>query len=396
MKIAIVHDWLVTYAGAERVLEQIVKSFPGADIFTVVDFLPEQNRKILGSAKVQTTFIQRLPFAEKKYRQYLPLMPLAVEQLDLSNYNLVLSSSYAVAKGILVGPDQVHICFCHSPIRYAWDLQHQYLQEVGLTKGLRSLVARSVLHYVRLWDTRTSNGVDEFIANSEFIRRRIRRVYGREARVIYPPVDVEAFSYCPHKEKFYVTASRMVPYKRVGMIVDAFAALPDRQLFVIGDGPEFERVSRRAPKNVVLLGHQPFLRLRDYLQRARAFVYAAEEDFGIIPVEAQACGTPVIAYGRGGVLESVIGGEGVRGRTGLFFDKQSPTSIAAAIRRFEDVSGTIEPSACRQNALRFSVARFQKEYVTFVLNAVNHYFGSSACSDLPSMRRSSDTISKMV
>ncbi len=299
-RIAVVHDWLVTYAGAERVLEQILRCYPEADLFSLVDFLPEGGRGFILDKPVTTSFVQGLPFARKKYRAYLPFMPLAVEQFDLSGYDLVISSSHAVAKGVLTGPDQLHLCMCYSPIRYAWDLQHQYLRESGLDRGLKGWMAKALLHYIRLWDTRTANGVDGFIAISGYIARRIRKAYRRESTVLYPPVDVADFPLRREKEDFYVTASRMVPYKKVDLIVEAFSSMPDKRLVVIGDGPDLAKVRAKAGPNVELLGFASADVLRDHLQRARAFVFAAEEDFGIAPLEAQACGTPVIACGRCG------------------------------------------------------------------------------------------------
>lgn len=360
MKVAIVHDWLMTYAGAERVLEQLLLLYPEADLYSLVDFVPPSEREFLGGRKVQTSFLQRLPWARDKYRSYLPLMPLAVEQFDLSPYELVISSSHAVAKGVITGPDQVHICLCYSPMRYAWDLQHQYLNEVGLTRGVRSSLARYILHRLRMWDVRTANGVDGFIAISHYIARRIWKVYRREATVIYPPVDVEAFSFCDSKSDYYVTASRMVPYKRMDLVVEAFTATPERQLVVIGDGPEAPKVRARAGSNVTLLGWQPVGVLRQHLQQAKAFVFAAEEDFGIAPLEAQACGTPVIAYGKGAVRETIQGLDHPT-PTGVFFERQSVESLVGAVDAFERERTRISPAACRTNALRFEPGRFLRE-----------------------------------
>lgn len=372
MRVAIVHDWLVVYAGAERVLEQMLACYPDADLFSLVDFLPADQRGFISNKRVSTSFIQRLPRAQKKYRAYLPLMPLAIEQLDLSSYDLIISSSHAVAKGVLTGPDQLHICLCYSPIRYAWDLQHQYLQEAGLEQGVKGWVAKLILHYVRLWDVRTANGVDGFIAISHYIARRIRKVYRRESSVIYPPVDVADFSLCRDKEDFYVTASRMVPYKKVDLIVEAFSTMPDKRLVVIGDGPDFVKVRAKAGPNVQLLGFAGVEVLRDHLQRARAFVFAAEEDFGIAPLEAQACGTPVIAYGKGGALETIVPlynrkrTDTSAAPTGVFFPEQSIAAIVAAVERFEAESAVITPDACRENALRFAPERFRAEFTAFV------------------------------
>lgn len=374
MRVAIVHDWLVTYAGAERVLEQLLLLYPEADLYSLLEFLPPGERAFLGGRKVQTSFIQRLPWARNKYRNYLPLMPLAIEQFDLSGYDLVISSSYAVAKGVITGPDQLHVCLCYSPIRYAWDLQHQYLREVGLTGGLRSWLTRYMLHRIRLWDVRTANGVDAFVAISHFIARRIWKVYRRESTVIYPPVDVDGFTPGGPKEDFYVTASRMVPYKRIDLIVEAFAAMPERRLVVIGDGPEARRIRSCGAANVEFLGQQPFDVLRDQLRRARAFIFAAEEDFGIAPLEAQACGTPVLAFGKGGALET-IRPLGEAEPTGLFFPEQSVSALVEAVQGFEREKDAIRPQACRQNAMRFAPERFRLELQQLVDSEVQRRRG---------------------
>ncbi|WP_258002197.1 glycosyltransferase family 4 protein [Burkholderia sp. WAC0059] len=362
---AVVHDWLTTYAGAERVLEQILGLWPQADLFTVVDFLPDDERRALHGKRAVTSFIQHLPRARSAYRAYLPLMPLAVEQFDLSVYDLVISSSHAVAKGVITGPDQVHVSYVHSPIRYAWDLQHEYLNGAGLARGAKGWLARAILHYLRIWDQRTTHGVDLLVANSRFIGRRIRKVYGREAAMVYPPVDVERFCPGPGREDFYLCASRMVPYKRVPLVVEAFAQMPARRLVVIGDGPDFARAQAAAGPNVVLLGRLPAAGLLGYMQRARGFVFAAEEDFGIAVVEAQACGTPVIAYGRGGVLETVIDSPDPARATGLFFRERSVAAIVEAIGRFER-HAPFDPQVCRRNALRFGAARFRREFLSAV------------------------------
>ncbi|UVO19789.1 glycosyltransferase family 4 protein [Stutzerimonas stutzeri] len=365
MKIAIVHDWLVTYAGAERVLAALCETWPEADLFAVIDFLSDEDRARLGGKRATTTFIQQLPKARSAYQKYLPLMPLAIEQLDMSAYDLVISSSHAVAKGVLTGPNQLHISYVHSPIRYAWDLQHQYLHEASLDRGIKAKLARMLLHYMRMWDQRTASGVDEFIANSHFIAKRINKSYRRQSTVIYPPVDTSRFTLHEAKEDFYLTASRMVPYKKIPLIVEAFAAMPDKRLVVIGTGPEMERVREVAGANVNLMGYQSDEVLRQYMQRARAFVFAAEEDFGIAPIEAQACGTPVIAFARGGVLETIRGLEHEK-PTGVFYPEQSIDSIVAAVRTFETHRQRISASNCRSNAERFGGERFKQEIKAFV------------------------------
>ena len=367
MKVALVHDWLVTYAGAERVLEQMLQVLPEADVYSLIDFMPPAEREFLRGRPVKTSFLQRLPWARTRYRAYLPLMPLAIEQFDLSRYDLIVSSSYAVAKGVLTGPDQLHLSMCYSPMRYAWDLQHQYLRETGLERGLRSLLARRLLHGIRIWDARTAAGVDEFIAISRFVARRIRKVYRRESTVIYPPVDTEAFTpdWTIPREPFYLTASRMVPYKRIDLIAEAFAGMPECTLVIIGDGPEMGRVRAKAAANVRLLGRQPQPVLLDHLRRARAFVFAAEEDFGIAPLEAQACGTPVIAFQKGGAVETIHGLDHPH-PTGVFFAEQTVTSLQGAVSRFELEAGRIAPDACHDNASRFRADRFRREFGDFV------------------------------
>lgn len=370
MKIAIVHDWLVIYAGAERVLEQILNIYPEADLFALVDFLDEDKRAFIKYKKVTTSFIQHLPKAKTKYRNYLPLMPLAIEQFDLSKYDLIISSSHCVAKGIITGPNQVHISYVHSPIRYAWDLQHQYLKEADLTKGLKGWLAKIILHYMRIWDTRTSNGVDYFIANSNFISKRIWKCYRRKADVIYPPVDVKAFEYCDQKEDFYLTASRMVPYKKIDLIVEAFTQMPDKKLIVIGTGPDFNKIQKIAEghENIKLMGYQPFDVLKKHMQKAKAFVFAAEEDFGITPVEAQACGTPVIAYGKGGVLETIKGYGKSKEPTGVFFLKQTSKNIINSIKIFEENKNKIFSRTCRENSMLFSDKHFLINFKEFIEN----------------------------
>lgn len=361
MKVAIVHDWLTVYAGAERVLEQMLYCYPDADLFSLVDFLQPDNREFIQNKPVITSFLQKFPFARTKYRHYLLMMPLAIEQFDMSRYDLVISSSHAVAKGILTGPDQLHISYVHSPMRYAWDLQHQYLRDSGLDKGVKGWVAKWLLHKMRLWDVRTANGVNCFIANSKFIRRRIWKTYRRDATVIYPPVDISKFTLRQDKEGFFLAASRLVSYKKIDLIAEAFVAMPERRLVIIGDGPEMQKVRAKAGPNVAVLGHQPDDVLRDYMQRAKALVFAAEEDFGIVPLEAQACGTPVIAYAKGGALETIRGLDDEQ-PTGVFFKKQSVQEIKAAVSTFEQEAARILPATCRENALRFAPERFRAEF----------------------------------
>jgi glycosyltransferase involved in cell wall biosynthesis len=367
MKVAIVHDWLVAPGDAEKVLEQIIECYPDADLFSLVDYL--EDRKPLAGKPVTTSFIQRLPFARSRYRAYLPLMPLAVEQFDLSGYDLIITSSHALARGVLVGPDQTHVSYVHSPMRYAGDLQHQYLREANLLRGPKSWAVRAMLHYLRGWDADSANGVDHLITNSYSMARRVRKTYRRDAAVIPPPVDVDEFEPRTQKEDFYLSASRMVPYKRVDLIVDAFNATPQRKLIVIGDGPQMASIRAKAAANVTILGAQPFDVFKDYLQRARAFVFAAEDDFSSVPLEAQACGTPVIALGRGGALETVVP-VGERQPTGVFFARQTVMAVLDAIDRFERLHKSITPAACRANAERFSATVFRRAFMAEVTRAI--------------------------
>jgi glycosyltransferase involved in cell wall biosynthesis len=363
-KIALVHEWLTSYAGSERVVEQLIRSFADAPLHAICDFLPPESRGFLQGREVQTSFVQKLPLARRTFRHLLPLLTLAVEQFDLSAYDLVISSNHAVAKGVITGPDQLHISYVHTPMRYAWDLQSQYLSESGLNHGIKGILARALLHYLRLWDQSSSARVDVFVANSRYIARRIEKCYRRKAHVIHPPVDTSSFDLCTEKDDFYLTASRMVPYKRLDIIVQAFAKLPRRKLVVIGDGPDMARLRAMAGPNVEFLGHQSHDVLRDHMRRAKAFLFAAEEDFGITPVEAQACGTPVIAFGRGGATETVVDGE-----TGLFFHKQSPEAVAAAVHRFEEQAGHFSPARIRIQAERFSAERFRRKFTSLTERA---------------------------
>jgi glycosyltransferase involved in cell wall biosynthesis len=358
--LAVVHEWLVTHAGSEQVVEHILNQYPTADLYSLVDFLPDDHRHFIQHKSVHTSFIQRLPLARRHFRQYLPLMPIAIEQFDLSDYELVVSSSHAVAKGALTRADQLHISYVHTPIRYAWDLHHQYLKEAKLTRGMRAIAARSILHYLRLWDLATANRVDAFVANSRYVARRIWKTYRRPATVIYPPVAIDRFRPDRPRDEFYLTVSRFVPYKRVDLIVQAFAQL-GRPLVVIGDGDDRAKIEAMATPNITFLGSQPNPVVTDYMERCKAFVFAAEEDFGITPVEAQAAGAPVIAYGKGGVTETIV-----PGKTGCFFPLQTPDSLAAAVQQFEDEERSFEPEILRQQAERFAPERFRTEFSAFV------------------------------
>jgi glycosyltransferase involved in cell wall biosynthesis len=372
---------LVTYAGSERVVEQLLTLFPQADIFSLIDCVPAHERGFLCGKTVRTSFLQRMPLVRRMYQSYLPLMPLAIEQFDLSDYDLVISSSHCVAKGVITGPDQLHLSYVHTPVRYAWDAQHEYLAGAGMTTGVKSMLARWMLHKLRTWDVRTANGVDHFVANSEFIARRIEKTYRRPARVIHPPVDTDAFAARSDRESFYVTASRLVPYKRVDILVEAFAHLPQQRLVVIGDGPQLKSLQAKATPNVTLLGHQGFEVLRSHLERAKAFLFAGREDFGIVMAEAQAAGCPLIAYGRGGATEIVRGLDSDR-PTGVLFDEQSPAAVLDAIRLFEREGRQIQAGACRANAERFSQDRFRREFYEFAMEAWDDFQSGRQASAL--------------
>ncbi len=362
LRIAVVHEWLLDFAGSERVLKEILGLYPQADLFALVEEPDEELRSSIPVKAKRTTFLQSFPSLGKWLPYYVPLMPYAIETLDLSGYDLVISNSHAVAKGVITGPDQLHVGHVCSPMRYAWDLQHEYLRGSGLDAGPRGLAARWALHRLRQWDARTANGVDAWAAISRFVARRIRKCYRREAEVIYPPVDIGQFELATRKDDFYLTVSRLQPYKRIDLLVDAFAGMPDRKLVVIGDGPEMRKLRARAGANVELLGYRPAAEVRDRMRRARAFLFAGVEDFGIVMVEAQACGTPVIALGRGGAAEIV---RAAAQPTGAFFFDQSPEAVRAAIDRFENTPPP-DPAACRENALRFDATVFRERFAAFV------------------------------
>jgi glycosyltransferase involved in cell wall biosynthesis len=355
MKVAIVHDWLVTNAGAEKVLRSIVNLYPDADIFSLVDFLNDEERKIIiDGKKVHTSFIQKLPYAKKHFRNYLPLFPKAIESFDLSAYDLIISSSWAVAKGVKKTPDQIHFCYCHTPIRYAWDLYDEYTKDLPWPK---KTVVQNILKSIQKWDINTLDRVDHFIANSKFVQERIKRIYHRESTVIYPPVDIDKFTLYEKKEDFYLTASRLVPYKKTKLIVEAFNKMPDKKLVVIGSGEEYENIKKIAKDNISILGYQSDEVLITAMQKAKAFIYAAIEDFGIIPIEAMACGTPVIALNEGGTKETIIDKV-----TGIHFEEQTQTSIINALNKFETLD--FNYADIRNEAAKYTY--FEQELHSFI------------------------------
>jgi glycosyltransferase involved in cell wall biosynthesis len=365
LKVALVHDWLDTWRGGENVLAQLLRVYPHAELFALVDFLSDADRRGLNGRRARTTFLQRVPFASTRFRLLLPLFPRAIESLDVSAYDLVISSSHAVAKGVRTHRGQLHVCYCYTPMRYAWDLREQYLARAALDRGIRGLAARNVLSRLASWDRAASRRVDHFVAISRYIAARIESCYGRTSTVIYPPVESSVTAVPRKRTSWYVTVSQLVPYKRVDLIVDAFRAMPDRHLAVIGEGPERARIAAAVPANVRLLGHIPDDERDRWLATARAFIFAAEEDFGIAPVEAQAAGTPVIAYGAGGALETIRGLDQPV-PTGVFFAEQSAAAIRDAVRRFEQSESRILPDACRENAQRFGAGLFRRAFADFV------------------------------
>ena len=355
------HDWLVTDAGAEKVLRAILDIYPDADVFSLVDFLSEKERKsVLKERYAKTSFVQKLPFAKKHFRNYFFLFPTAIESFDVSAYDLLISSSWAVAKGLKRGHNQIHISYCYTPIRYAWDLYHEYTDRLKQPK--KSFV-QLTLKYIRKWDIQTLHRVDHFIADSKFVQQRIERIYKRASTVIYPPVDIKSFTLHEKKEEYYLTASRLVGYKKTQLIVEAFNAMPEKKLIVIGDGEEYENIKKVAKANVLLLGYQEKSIMICYMQKAKAFVYAAIEDFGIVPIEAMACGTPVIALNDGGTAETVVDGF-----SGILFQKQTTKDIIDAVKRFEKSS--FQAAEIARSVCSFSYERFQKEMQLFINKAV--------------------------
>jgi len=360
-KIAFIHDWLVEFGGAEQVLAALLEVWPEAPIYTIVYDPDGPCGQLLAGKRVVTSFIQNFPGAPRRYRSYLAFMPMAIEQLDLRAYDILLSLSYSVAHGVLPQNHQLHINYIHLPARYAWHQFHDYLSYPSFPTGIKSWLARLTLHYLRIWDTAAAQRVDEFVANSRWTAQNVWRYYRRDAQVIYPPVDIGLFEPAAEKKDYYLSVSRLVPYKRVDLIVKAFTAMPEKRLLVIGDGPELSQVRKLAGDNVQFLGYQPAPATAQHMKSARALVYAALEDFGIAPVEAQACGTPVIAYGKAGALETVIDG-----KTGVLFHEQTVESLIEAVRIFDSGDIAFNPAELRSNAERFAKKRFQQEMQSYI------------------------------
>jgi glycosyltransferase involved in cell wall biosynthesis len=361
LKYALVHEWLTPKAtgGSELVVREILNHVD-ADLYALIDFESVNPDSYLYQRKIGTTFLQTFPFARNGVQKYLPFLPLAIEQLDVRHYDVVLSSSHAVAKGVLSAPHQLHICYCHSPMRYAWDMTFDYLQRSRAGQGIPGLLTRYLLHRLRQWDAISANRVDYFIANSKHTARRIWKCYRRPAEVIYPPVDVDRFPFEAQKQDFYLTVSRLVSYKQISLIVHAFNRL-GLPLVVIGTGPDLAYIQKIAKPNIQILGWQSDAVVEDYMKQAKAFVYAAYEDFGIAPVEAQACGTPVIAYGAGGTFETVkdLRQYNTQG-TGILFSEQTEQAIVNAVEIFEQ-----SPISLSTAILIFSIMLIRNSKISF-------------------------------
>lgn len=370
LKYALVHEWLTPKAtgGSELVVQEILKHID-ADLYALIDFESTNPESYLFQRQIGTTFLQHFPFARSGVQKYLPLLPFAIEQLDLRAYDAIVSSSHTVAKGVIASPEQMHVCYCHTPMRFAWELTYDYLRSSLMGRGLPGVLTRYLLHQMRQWDTLTANRVDYFIANSQNTARRIWRCYRRRATVIYPPVNLERFSLVSSKQDFYLIVSRLVSYKQVSLIVRAFNQL-NKPLVVIGTGPELNQIRRLAQPNVQVLGAQPNEVVEKYMAAAKAFVYAACEDFGIALVEAQACGTPVIAYGAGGALETVRSIEKYpETATGIFFSTQTEAGLIAAVEKFEMYQAAFDADLIRTHAEQFSANNFAEKFLSFVQRA---------------------------
>lgn len=381
MKKALIHDILVQSGGAEKCVESFTNIWNDFDIFTLIDHLSDKDReKIIKGKKTKTSFIQKLPFSKIFFRHYFSLYPLAVEQFDFSEYDLVISSSFSACKGILTRPDQIHISYVYSPVRYAWDLYHQYLKEAKLERGLKSIIVKRMLFKFRNWDAGTANRPDYYIAISHYIAKRIKKLYDKDSIVIYPPVDCSNFTIGETTADYYFTTSRMVPYKKINLIVEAFSKMPDKKLIVGGDGPDFKKISKLKTSNIELLGYLDNKTLLNYTQSAKAFIFAAEEDFGIAPIEAQACGVPVIAFGKGGALETIVGSFATENNvkpsdTGIFFEKQTIDSLINAVDVFEKNSNKFDKQIIRNQALKFDTKRFESEFKETIEKIIaNHKF----------------------
>jgi len=371
-KVAVVHDWFPAFRGGERVVAEICKAVPSSEVFTLFDFLADSYKeRYFPGIPFHPSRLNNLPMVRSYYRSLFFLCPIAVEQIDVTNYDVVISSSAAFARGVLTRPDQPHLCYVHSPIRYAWDEQFSYLEQGRLGFGPTGLLYRYFLHHLRTWDTRTAHGPDMMLANSNYVRARIRRIYGKDAKVVFPPVAIESLPLVEKKDDYYVAASFMAPYKRADLVIKAFTEMPTRRLLVVGDGQQARQLRAIAGPNITFTGYLPRDKYEQTIAQARAMVFAGCEDFGIALAEAQACGTPLIAFNRGGACDIVRNlGESDRA-TGVLFKHQTVQSVKDAVEHFELHTGMIRPEACHQNASRFSADRFRREFLQ-ALNQTMH------------------------
>ncbi|MGH6762242.1 MAG: glycosyltransferase [Phyllobacterium sp.] len=373
-RIAVVHDWCPNFRGGERVLAQICKQFPNAEVFTLFDFLPREiKEQYFRDVAFHTSPVNRLPMIRKFYRSLFFLCPFLIEQFDVTGYDIVISSSAAFSRGVITRPDQPHLCYVHSPVRYAWDEQFSYLEQGHLGFGPKGLLYRYMLHHLRTWDTRTAHGPDLMLANSNYVRSRIQHIYGRDAEVVYPPVAIDEMDYVADKEDYYVSASFLAPYKRTDLVIQAFNEMPDKKLVIVGEGQQSERLRSLAGPNVVFSGYLPRKDYVSTLGRAKAMVFAGCEDFGIALAEAQACGTPLIAFGRGGACDIVQRLGASERPTGVLFAKQTVQALKDAVGHFEENQSAITPIACRANASRFSEDRFDKAVLQAVMTVQSLY-----------------------
>lgn len=366
-KVAFIHDWLTVRGGAERVLEVMLSLFPGAPVYTTIYRRESFVNTPIARHPVYVSFLDGIPLARRRHRSYVPFMPFFVEQFDLQDFDIVISSSYSVAHGVIPLPHQLHISYIHSPARYAWHQYHQYLTNWNSGQGIRLKIARLFLHYFRLWDFAAASRVDYFIANSQWTARAIWRAYRRESHLIYPPVRTHLYEPASKRKDYYITVSRLVPYKRVDLIVQAFRSL-GFPLIVVGDGPEFRRLLRLSTSNIKFIRNATDEKIANLLGEAKAFICGAEEDFGIAPVEAQAAGCPVIAFGKGGLRETVI-----EGKTGLFFHEQTSESLIRVLEAFEYGDYRFNSTQIRRNALRFRASRFVDEITDMIERAKRNH-----------------------
>lgn len=360
MNIVLVHDWLMQMGGAEKVLEALCELYD-CPIYTLFKDPNRLKDSPFAQRSIHASFLDKIPRMPSLYRYFLPLFPKAISTFDLSSYDIILSSSHAVAKGVKTSPHQIHICYCHTPFRSAWDPTLFHIKQVH---PLLRPLANKLFASLRSWD-QSQFRVDYFIANSTYVQKKIQILHGQDAVVIHPPVDTHLFKISSNPKNYYITCSRLVPYKRIDLLLQAFAKFPEKKLLIVGEGPDARKLKAKAPKNVVLLGYKPRDVYCKLISEAKAFVFAAEEDFGIALVEAQAAGVPVIAFGKGGSLDTVL-----PGKTGIFFKEQTSPAIADALFRFEKMEGDFEPEKIKEHAEKFNKERFQREMQAFILEKV--------------------------